>query len=99
MDKIKISEGTYRLIYLLECLVTIAAGNNNEVIPLTSLGFEHQSSISEQERINAIYEYSFQNFKERIPLETIASEIGLAPTSFCRYFKSKTGKNFTDFIL
>jgi AraC-like DNA-binding protein len=80
-------------------LVTIAAGNNNEVIPLTSLGFEHQSSISEQERINAIYEYSFQNFKERIPLETIASEIGLAPTSFCRYFKSKTGKNFTDFIL
>lgn len=99
MEKIKVSEGTYRLIYLLECLATIASGNDNEVIPLTSLGFEHQSSISEQERINAIYDYSFKNFKEKIPLETIASEIGFAPSSFCRYFKSKTGKSFTDFIL
>ncbi len=99
MEKIKISEGTYRLIYLLESLVAISTGSHNEVIPLTSMGFEHQSSVSEQERINAIYDYSFKNFKERIPLETIAAEIGFAPSSFCRYFKSKTGKSFTDFIL
>jgi AraC-like DNA-binding protein len=99
IEKIKVAEGTYRLIYLLECLVAISIGSADEVIPLSSLGFEHQTSISEQERINAIYEYAFNNFKERIPLETIAAEIGLAPTSFCRYFKSKTGKSFTDFIL
>jgi AraC-like DNA-binding protein len=99
MDKIKVSEGTYRLIYLLECLLIISIGNNEEVLPLTSMGFEHQSSDYEQERINLIYDYSFKNFKERIPLDTIASEIGLAPSSFCRYFKSKTGKSYTDFIL
>lgn len=99
MEKIKISDGTYRLIYLLESLLIISLGNDDEVIPLTSMGFEHQSSDFEQERINMIYDYSFKNFKERIPLETIASEIGLAPSSFCRYFKSKTGKSFTDFIL
>jgi len=69
------------------------------MISLSSLGFEHQSSALEQERINAIYEYAFQHFKERIPLEIIASEVGLVPNSFCRYFKSKTGKSFTDFIL
>ena len=99
MEKIKISEGTYRLIYLLECLAAMAGGHENEVIPLSSLGFEHQSSTYEQERINTIYEYCFKNFKERIPLATIASEVGLEPSSFCRYFKSKTGKSFTDFIL
>ena len=77
IEKINYSQGTYRLIHLLECLVAISLGNQDEVIPLASLGFEHQTSISEQERINAIYEYSFQNFKERIPLETIASEVGL----------------------
>jgi AraC-like DNA-binding protein len=98
MEKMKINEGTYRLIYLLECLIIMASSNVEEVIPLSSLGFEHQSSISEKERINAIYEYAFKNFKERIPLEAIASEIGFAPSSFCRYFKSKTGKSFTDFI-
>jgi AraC-like DNA-binding protein len=99
MEKIKISEGTYRLIYLLESILIISIGNNEDVIPLSSLGFEHQSSEYEHERINKIYDYSFKNFKERIPLETISAEIGLAPSSFCRYFKSKTGKSYTDFIL
>ena len=99
MEKIRLSEGTYRLIYLLESLAVISVGNQAEITPLTSLGFEHQSSVSEQERINIIYDYSFKNFKERIPLETIAAEIGFAPSSFCRYFKSKKGKSFTDFIL
>lgn len=99
IEKIQISEGTYRLIFLLECLVVMANAIQVDALPLTSVGFEHQTSIAEQERINAIYEYSFKNFKEKIALETIAFEIGLAPTSFCRYFKSKTGKTFTDFIL
>jgi AraC-like DNA-binding protein len=100
IQKIKASEGTYRLIYLLECLVTIATGNSDEVTPLASIGFEHQSSSNyEQERINTIYEFSFKNFKERIPLNVISAEVGLVPSSFCRYFKSKTGKSFTDFIL
>jgi AraC-like DNA-binding protein/mannose-6-phosphate isomerase-like protein (cupin superfamily) len=99
MEKIKISEGTYRLIYLLESILIISLGNVEEVMPLSSIGFENQSSIYEHERINMIYDYSFKNFKDRIPLETIASKIGLAPSSFCRYFKSKTGKSYTDFIL
>jgi AraC-like DNA-binding protein len=99
MDRIKNAEGTYRLIYLLECLVVMASGHTDEVQPLTSLGFEHQSSAYEQQRINAIYDYSFKHFKDKIPLEAIASEVGLTPSSFCRYFKSKTGKSFTHFIL
>lgn len=98
MEKIHHTEGTYRLIHLLECLVTIALGNPNDVVLLSSLGFRHQSSELEHDRINAIYEYAFQHFREKIPLETIASEIGLVPSSFCRYFRSKTGKSFTDFI-
>lgn len=99
IDRLKESKGTYRLIHLLECLIAIANGRANEVIPITSLGYEHQVSVSEQDRINLIYEYAFKNFKEKIPLKAIAAEIGFAPSSFCRYFKSKTGKSFTDFIL
>ncbi len=99
LEKIRAAQGTYRLIYLLECLVAIATASNEEVIPLSSLGFNYQSSSSELDRINAIYDYAFKNFKERIPLETIAAEVNLVPSSFCRYFKSKTGKSFTDFIL
>ena len=98
-EKIGMSEGTYRLIYLLECLVQIARGDTADLLPLSSLGFQHQGSDMEQERINAIYEYVFQNFRERIPLETISDKVGLVPSAFCRYFKSKAGKSFTSFIL
>ncbi len=99
LEKINNAQGTYRLIYLLECLVAMAIAPNDELLPLSSLDFEHQSTASETERINTIYDYAFKNFKERIPLEIIAAEVNLVPSSFCRYFKSKTGKSFTDFIL
>ena len=99
VEKLKVAEGTFRLIHLLECLATIAVAKTQEITPLSSLSFESQSSAYEQERINAIYEFSFNNFKEKIPLEVISAEVGLIPTSFCRYFKAKTGKSFTEFIV
>jgi AraC-like DNA-binding protein len=99
LDKINTAQGTYRLIHLLECLVAMAIAPSEELIPLSSLGFEHQSSEAELDRINMIYDYTFKNFRERIPLETIAAMVNLVPSSFCRYFKSKTGKSYTDFIL
>ncbi|MDX2301973.1 MAG: AraC family transcriptional regulator [Microscillaceae bacterium] len=99
IEKIKRSEGTFRLVYLLECLAVISSDRGDEAIPLASLGFQHQSSRSEHERINAIYDFAFENFKEHIPLRIIAEKAGFAPSAFCRYFKSKTGKSFTEFIL
>jgi AraC-like DNA-binding protein len=90
-------KGTYRLIHLLECLAIIA--DSQEFLYLSSLGFQYNASTVENERINAIYEYCFTHYLEKIPLDKIASEVGLVPSSFCRYFKSKTGKNFTKFIL
>jgi AraC-like DNA-binding protein len=99
MEKIRLSEGSFRLIYLLECLAVMATCPLADVVQLSSSGFQHQSSETEHERINSIYEYSFKHFRDRIPLEIIAFEVGLTPNSFCRYFKSKTGKSFTAFIL
>jgi len=98
IKKLQTAEGSFRLVYLLECLAVISAGDEDEVITLSSLGFESQLSQFGQDRINIVYEYSFKNFKEKIPLEVIAEKAGLVPSSFCRYFKSKTGKSYTQFI-
>lgn len=99
MEKIRHTEGTYRLIYLLECVVSIVQAPDNEKSTLASLGFQYTSSKSENDRINTIYEYSFQHFRERISLESIASKACLTPESFCRFFKAKAGKKFTQFII
>ena len=38
------------------------------------------------------------NYRQQLKLETIANEIGMNRTAFCRYFKEKTGKTFIHFI-
>jgi len=49
-------------------------------------------------RINAIYDYTFRHFTQKIYLDQVAIIAGLVPNSFCRYFKSRTGKTYTQFL-
>ncbi len=96
IQKLHTAEGPYRIIYLMECLLAIASSGEAQL--LSSLGFQSNFSSAESERINAIYEYTLKHFQQKIPLEEIASVAGLVPNSFCRYFKSRAGKSFSQFL-
>jgi AraC-like DNA-binding protein len=96
IEKIKQAEGTYRIIYLMECLLAMAHSPDAQV--LSSIGFQSNFSPSENERINAIYEYTLKHFQQKIALEEIAFVAGLVPSSFCRYFKLRAGKPFSQFL-
>lgn len=97
MEKLNTAEGPYRVMLLMECL--IAANQVGEKEALASLGFRHTNPEQESERINAIYKYTLAHFNEKITLEKVASIAGLSPNSFCRYFKSRTGKQFSQFLI
>jgi AraC-like DNA-binding protein len=96
MEKRRFAEGPDRIICLMECLVTMA--RSEEYVMLSSVGFQYDLSESENDRINAIYDYTLSNFKQKISLEEIASVAGMVPSSFCRYFKSRTGKTYSQFL-
>jgi AraC-like DNA-binding protein len=96
VEKIRSSEGVGRIIALIECLSSFAASDRLHM--LSSIGFRHDFSESENDRINAIYDHTFRNFSKKIYLEEIAAIAGLVPNSFCRYFKSRTGKTYTQFL-
>ena len=91
------TEGTFQLIALIQCLLW--AQHCTEADYLSSLGFEYDSSEFENERLHSIYKYTLQNFHDKIKLQEIASLAGLAPNSFCRYFKYRTGKSYSQFLL
>lgn len=59
-----------------------------------------QSSVFSKniEKINKVYEYVFQNIQEGIKLEAAASVLNMAPSSFCRFFKKKTGLTFMEYV-
>lgn len=52
----------------------------------------------DQDQINKVYEYVFQNMQEGIKLKEAASIVYMEPSSFCRYFKKKTNQTFMDYV-
>jgi len=95
LEKMLHTEGSRRLMLLIEALTLIS---ESQVVPLASIGFDHDHKEAENDRINAIYEFTMANFRRHIPTEEIAAIANISPHSFCRYFKSRTRKTYSQFI-
>jgi AraC-like DNA-binding protein len=91
------TDGAERIIMLLKALNAIAT--STQPAYLASIGFKYDHNDSENDRLNNIYEYSMQNFRKKIYLDEIAEIAGVSSNSFCRYFKTKTRKTFSQFII
>lgn len=52
----------------------------------------------ESERINNVINYILQHYKEDIELGTIAEIANYSKAAFCRFFKQRTRKTFTQFL-
>ncbi|TDQ10950.1 AraC family transcriptional regulator [Pedobacter metabolipauper] len=96
LESILLSEGPKRIMTLIEALMAIESFAGTQL--LSSIGFRHNFEDTENERINAIYNYSIANFKRKIQMEEMAAVANISPNSFCRYFKSRTRKTYTQFI-
>lgn len=97
VEKIYQSNGLYKILALLECLMCISLTKHPAL--LSSIGFKYEHREVENERLNTIYDFSIQNFRKKLFLDEVAALINLTPTSFCRYFKSRTGKTYSQFLI
>lgn len=97
LDQLLVEEGTQRIILMIEALAAVAGCK--QLTMLSSIGFRPDNVDVESERINAIYEYSIKNFRRKIQLEEIAEVANISPNSFCRYFKSRTRKTYSQFLI
>jgi len=95
MEKMLHTDGLERMLILIQALHEITKSPG--ITLLSSIGFK--LDFNESERVSNIYAYTFKHFKEKISLEEIAGIANVSPNSFCRFFKSKTGKTFSQFIL
>ena len=95
LKKMLNAEGMLRIMMLMEALSIIS---ESEYHTLASIGFDNYFREAESERINAIYEYTLANFKRPITTDEIAAVANISPHSFCRYFKSRTRKTYSQFV-
>ncbi|GAB1462155.1 AraC family transcriptional regulator [Pedobacter sp.] len=97
MQELLIATGVRRVTTLLNILELIAADTTN--ITLLSSPVFGQAKVSGQDtRVNSIYKYVMENFKDQISLERLSEEFCMTPTSFCRFFKKRTSKSFIEYL-
>lgn len=85
-----------RLLGLLEILKIFSQSNEYKV--LNADGVAMAVDAKENERINTVYHYIRENFKEPISLEHISDQVHMTVPAFCRYFKKNSRKTFTKFV-
>ncbi len=89
-------EGMERLLALLEILHRIAVSNEYEF--LSSMGYITPQRDIDSKKINDVFDYVMRHFSQKISLEEIAEVANMSPTAFCRFFKQRTRKTFSQFL-
>ncbi|MPQ47684.1 helix-turn-helix domain-containing protein [Marinifilum sp. N1E240] len=90
------SDYSQRIIVLLQILQIIAQSEDLEY--LASDNFVESFSQTSNQKLYKIYEYVSKNFQQKIELDEAAKVANMSKTAFCRFFKSKTKKTFSEFL-
>ncbi|MEN8227730.1 MAG: AraC family transcriptional regulator [Bacteroidota bacterium] len=90
------AEGVDRLVLFLQTLEALAATKEYEL--LSSPGYTNSILNSDTERINKVMNYCMENYYRELKLDDVAMLVNLNKSSFCRYFKSRTFKTFSQFL-
>ena len=85
-----------RLLAILNILNELGRSEEYQILNADHLSVETQTK--ENDRINAIFNFVKENYREPISLEEMADITHMTVPSFCRYFKKVTNKTFVQFV-
>ena len=91
------SNGIIRIINLLHLLDQMAKFPDKR--SLGSLQFCQTLSPAMDPRMKKVLSFLMNHYKEDIDLNEVSSLIAMNNSAFCRYFKDKSGKTFTEYVL
>ncbi|WP_295675062.1 AraC family transcriptional regulator [uncultured Mucilaginibacter sp.] len=85
------------LMGLLEILQKLAISNDYVLLDQNKSVAER--TPAEQERINPVYAYLVENFRNPVSLDVAAGIANMTTNAFCKYFKKITRKTFMETII
>lgn len=88
--------GLSRALLMLQLLDVLSLSTSCKT--LSSPSFNIIETSTEANKINQVFNYIFNHFKEDISLQDVASLIPMSPSAFCRFFKLKTNRTLSEFI-
>lgn len=85
-----------RVITLLQLMDLLSKSSTYRI--LNEVYVDNTQGNAESGKMACVHRYLLDNFGRQVTLEEVAAIIPMTPTSFCRYFKQKTGKTFSRFL-
>lgn len=94
--KLNDTSGFESILIMMEILHRLSI--STDITQFASSGFSKEINEKDSERINKVYQFVLNNFHREIQLSEVAelSFLGISP--FCRFFKKRTHKSFSQFL-
>lgn len=93
----KTDSGFHGMIELLIILHELAEDGEYRV--LSTSAFASTSPACDSRRVRKVQQYIDSNYKQEIRLGDLANLVGMTPTAFSRFFKLRTGKSISDYVI
>lgn len=94
---LKLKSGFDQMIRLIQILHTLAEDPDARQLSRSSSG---NSQISgDSRRLMLVQDFIVRNYRNDIRLNFLADMVGMSPSSFSRFFKLRTGRSISDYII
>ncbi len=90
--------GMRRLILLLEILDDLASAPADDLARISSPGFTPEIHGADDERMGQISAFIQEKIDQPLYLSDVARHAGMSSITFSRYFRSRTGKTFPNYL-
>lgn len=91
--------GFMRLLKLLEVLYLMSMKMADNSHTLSSASFADVKNPTDSRRVRKVEDEISQNYNRQIYLKDLADMVGMTPTAFSRFFKVRTGRTLSDYII
>lgn len=95
IEELEHQNGFSRVVKLLECLNIMAVRKEFNTLSTQEANLLNPK---DKERIDKVFNYTIESFRQRITLGEVAEISGLSIPAFCNYFKKSTKKTYIDFL-
>nr|MBI1229292.1 helix-turn-helix domain-containing protein [Cytophagales bacterium] len=97
LNALTLKQAFERYLGLLDILEGIS--KDNKLTFISSLGIPIHTVQENIPKINMVFDFIKSNYSERITLKQVAALVNMSPTAFCRFFKYKSQKTFSRFLI
>ncbi|WP_343556365.1 AraC family transcriptional regulator [Sphingobacterium sp.] len=93
---VRLDNSIKKVVKLLEILDLLSL--TTEYRYLSSAGYINNYNKTDNDLLDKIFKYIFDNYSSEISLITAANMCNMSKHSFCRFFKRRTSKTFMEFV-